>query len=671
MADWQELFREKYTATYGHWVEHRVIEVESLRVLAAETAVPDDSPQPEEGTKPSAESPPLKGPALLTDAFSTTYVEAGFALTRRTSDGTALIGYMNEINQPVRQHDPLTESELFTNRFRAVAEEMGAMLQRTALSVNVKERLDFSCALLDANATLIANAPHIPVHLGSLGVCVRRVREAIPMEPGDVIVTNHPGYGGSHLPDVTLITPVFLEVQSAECFVLGQEKSQNQARGTPHFAPNSALIGYVVNRCHHAEIGGIRPASMPPNARNLAEEGVVIAPMYLVKNGEVRWEELRRVLTSGPYPSRAVEENLADLAAALAANRRGEQALQSLVREHGLPKIQQFMSALLNYSAGRMRARLAQFPQGELKAEEFLDDGTRLSVKISFQSPGEPFLTASADAVHSQLSTFNFQLTLDFTGTAGVHPGNLNGTEAIVQSVVVYVLRVLLGENVPLNEGLLASVKMLIPEDSILNPPFPPDPAQCPAVVGGNVELSQRLTDLLFKAFGVAAGSQGTMNNVLFGKPTTSTSDPDYFGYYETLGGGGGAGEGFAGSSGVQQHMTNTRITDPEILEHRYPVRLHRFEIRRGSGGAGRWPGGDGLRRELEFLVPVELSVLTQNRTQGPGGMHGGEPGQPGRQVLIRADGRSESLPGIAGATLQAGDKLVIESPGGGGWGTE
>ena len=671
VADWQELFREKYTATYGHWVEHRVIEVESLRVLAAETAVPDDSPQPEEGTKPSAESPPLKGPALLTDAFSTTYVEAGFALTRRTSDGTALIGYMNEINQPVRQHDPLTESELFTNRFRAVAEEMGAMLQRTALSVNVKERLDFSCALLDANATLIANAPHIPVHLGSLGVCVRRVREAIPMEPGDVIVTNHPGYGGSHLPDVTLITPVFLEVQSAECFVLGQEKSQNQARGTPHFAPNSALIGYVVNRCHHAEIGGIRPASMPPNARNLAEEGVVIAPMYLVKNGEVRWEELRRVLTSGPYPSRAVEENLADLAAALAANRRGEQALQSLVREHGLPKIQQFMSALLNYSAGRMRARLAQFPQGELKAEEFLDDGTRLSVKISFQSPGEPFLTASADAVHSQLSTFNFQLTLDFTGTAGVHPGNLNGTEAIVQSVVVYVLRVLLGENVPLNEGLLASVKMLIPEDSILNPPFPPDPAQCPAVVGGNVELSQRLTDLLFKAFGVAAGSQGTMNNVLFGKPTTSTSDPDYFGYYETLGGGGGAGEGFAGSSGVQQHMTNTRITDPEILEHRYPVRLHRFEIRRGSGGAGRWPGGDGLRRELEFLVPVELSVLTQNRTQGPGGMHGGEPGQPGRQVLIRADGRSESLPGIAGATLQAGDKLVIESPGGGGWGTE
>ncbi|MCY7351583.1 MAG: hydantoinase B/oxoprolinase family protein [Cytophagaceae bacterium] len=438
----------------------------------------------------------------------------------------------------------------------------------------------------------------------------------------------------------------------------GKKKTKKNPLTTNHYPP----IGYVVNRCHHAEIGGIRPASMPPDAHCLAEEGVVIFPMKLVEGGQVRWEEMRRVLTSGPFPTRNVEENLADLAAALAANRRGEQAVLGLVHEHGQEKVQRQMQAVLDYSAQRMRARLAQLPEGNLEAEEHLDDGTKLKVNIhNFQPRGGP------------LSTFNraanrFQLSIDFSGSAPVHPGNLNGTEAIVQSVVVYVLRVLLNENVPLNEGLLEPVRIRIPENSILKPDFPPDPWQCPAVVGGNVELSQRLTGLLLKAFGIAAGSQGTMNNVLFGK---SSATPDAFGYYETLGGGGGAGEGFAGTSAVQQHMTNTRITDPEILEHRYPVRLRRFEIRRGSGGAGQWPGGDGLRRELEFLAQVELSVLTQHRNQGPYGMMGGEPGQPGRQWLIRADGRIEPLAGIAGATLLVGDKLVIETPGGGGWGTK
>jgi 5-oxoprolinase (ATP-hydrolysing) len=639
-ADWRRVFQEKYVQTYGHWVEGRAVEVESLRVRAGEKAEP----------RPSAENPfpadftARQGPTLLTDPFSTAFIEAGFALTAVTPDGTRILQKTGEAVSQKTTFDAHAELELFTNRFRAVAEQMGAMLQRTALSVNVKERLDFSCALLDADGRLVANAPHIPVHLGSLGVCVRRVRAAIALAPGDVVVTNHPGFGGSHLPDVTLITPVY-----------GQ-RATGMGHGEAEFnplpsAPCPPLIGYVVNRCHHAEIGGIRPASMPPNARNLAEEGVVIFPMKLVERGEVRWEAIRAVLTGGPYPTRNVDENLADLAAALAANRRGEAALRQLVKEHGLAKVHQQMAALLDHSARRMRQRLAQLPEGERRAEEWLDDGTRLCATIRT----------------AQFSVLNAQCSIDFTGTAGVHPGNLNGTEAIVRSVVVYVLRVLLGqaartENVPLNEGLLEPVEVVLPENSLLKPSFPENPAECPAVVGGNVELSQRLTDTLLKAFGLVACAQGTMNNVLFGNAS--------FGYYETLAGGGGAGEGFAGISASQQHMTNTRITDPEILERRYPVRLRRFAIRRGSGGKGRWAGGDGLVRELEFLQPVELSVLTQHRVEAPYGLHGGQPGQRGRQWLVRVGGQTETLGGTAGASLQPGDRLIVETPGGGGYGS-
>ncbi len=636
-AKWREMFREKYVQTYGHWVENRAIEVESLRVRAGEAnAQPTVEPHPKTAGSRAAFTR-REGPAVLADPFSTAFIARGFALAAVTPDGTRILEQVPDFQAEKTIFDAQTELELFTNRFRAVAEQMGAMLQRTAVSVNVKERLDFSCALLDADGRLVANAPHIPVHLGSLGVCVRRVREAIDMAPGDVVVTNHPGYGGSHLPDVTLISPVF---------DLGRSYEKNDAlRPSP-----SALIGYVVNRCHHAEIGGVRPGSMPPNARNLAEEGVVIFPMKLVESGEVRWEAIRQVLTSGPYPTRNVQENLADLAAALAANRRGETALRQLVTEHGLEKVHRQMTALLDYSAQRMRQRLAQLPESEVQAEEFLDDGTHLKVKILLENCQSP--------------TANCQL--DFTGTAPVHPGNLNGTEAIARSVVMYVLRVLLGqaardENVPLNEGLLEPVHVILPKNSILNPDFPANPEACPAVVGGNVELSQRLTGLLLKAFGIQASSQGTMNNVLFGSET--------FGYYETLGGGGGAGEGFAGTTACQQHMTNTRITDPEILERRYPVRLRRFAIRRGSGGAGRWPGGDGLVRDYEFLEAVELSLLTQHRVEAPYGRHGGQPGHTGRQWLVRSDGTVELLGGVAGAMLQPGDRLVVQTPGGGGWG--
>ena len=508
------------------------------------------------------------------------------------------------------------ELELFTNRFTAIAREMGERLRRTALSTNVKERLDFSCGLLDPGGHLVVNAPHIPVHLGALGVCVRTLAAALPLAPGDVAVTNHPAFGGSHLPDVTVVTPVF----------------------TTEAPPR--LLGYAASRAHHAEIGGTRPGSMPPDARRLVEEGVVIAPRHLVRAGEPRWEEVRELLSTAPYPSRAVEENLADLAAAVAANHRGATALRALAHAHGAERVLHFMAALTAQAARRVREALARRPPGRVEAEERLDDGSPLRVAIAIE--GE-------------------RATLDFRGSAAVHPGNLNATPAVVRSAVLYVLRLLLDAPLPLNEGLLEPVTLHIPE-GILAPPFPADPAAAPAVVGGNVETSQRLVDTLLKAFRLAACSQGTMNNVLFGSPA--------FSYYETVCGGTGAGPGFAGAAAVHSHMTNTAITDPEVLEHRYPVRLARFAIRRGSGGEGRWRGGDGAVRELVFLEPVAVSVLGQHRREAPYGMEGGGPGARGLQRLVRASGEVVELASVDGCDAEPGDRLVLETPGGGGWGT-
>ncbi|MGH9380041.1 MAG: hydantoinase B/oxoprolinase family protein [Thermoanaerobaculia bacterium] len=507
------------------------------------------------------------------------------------------------------------ELELFTHRFEVLCEQMGDMLRRIAVSVNVKERLDFSCALLDPRGELVANAPHIPVHLGALGLCVRHVAAALPLGPGDVAVTNHPAHGGSHLPDVTVVAPVF----------------ERQDGG--------ALLGYVANRAHHAELGGSRPGSMPPDARSLAEEGVVLEPLLLVRGGEARWPELRRRLEEAPYPSRAVEENLADLAAATAAVSQGTATLRDLAAAHGADRVAHYMAALTAEAERRMRLALARLPAGTRQAEERLDDGTPLRVAI--RRHGE-------------------ELEIDFCGSGPVHPGNLNATPAVVRSCVLYVLRLLLDEPLPLNEGLLRPVTLHLPE-GILNPPFPEDPRDAPAVVGGNVETSQRLVDTLLKALELAACSQGTMNNVLFGT--------DRFAYYETVAGGAGAGPGFPGASAVHTHMTNTAITDPELLEHRYPVRLERFAIRRGSGGLGRWTGGDGVVREYRFLAPMEISLLTQHRREGPYGLAGGRPGAPGRQVLIRADGREEVLLSVDGRRAEPGDRLLLETPGGGGWG--
>lgn len=508
--------------------------------------------------------------------------------------------------------DPIS-LELFTNRFRQLVGEMGELLRRTAVSVNVKERLDFSCALLDSDGQLVVNAPHIPVHLGALGLCVRTVSETIDWRAGDVVVTNHPGFGGSHLPDVTVIEPVF--------------------------EPGGELLAFVANRSHHAEIGGSRPGSMPPSARSLAEEGVVIPPTHLARGGEFAWETIREALGGAPYPSRSIEENVADLAAAVAANRRGSVALLELCKIHGADSLRLYMAELANQAAREARAGLSRLGSGRYAAEERLDDGSPIGVAIEI---------GDGDAV------------IDFAGSAPVHPGNLNATPGIVRSAVLYVLRLLVTEPLPLNEGLLEPVEIRIPE-GMLNPVFPSTPEAAPAVVGGNVETSQRIVDTLVKALGVAACSQGTMNNVLFGNERLA--------YYETIGGGAGAGPGFDGASGIHTHMTNTAITDPEILEQRYPVLLERFALRAGSGGRGQRRGGDGLIRELRFLEPLEVSLLTQHRVEGPYGKEGGEAGRPGRQWVERASGEMERLGSVDGCEVAAGDRLVIETPGGGGWG--
>ena len=634
-----ETFRKEYERIFGHFNEEGVIEVESVRVIAAAGR----PPQPGEGEAPPAlrEVSPhhhvqawvngrwrkvpvylrdgmragdrLRGFALFLDEHSTTVVEEGWSLVM-DHEGTAVMSREKVAGRRPRSaaHSEVTELELFTNRFSFIAGNMGSMLQRTALSVNIKERLDFSCALLGPDGGLVVNAPHIPVHLGSLGVCVRKVREALPLGPGDTVITNHPAYGGSHLPDVTLITPVYE----------GQE-----------------LIGYVVNRAHHAEIGGIRPGSMPADAVRLSEEGVVIPPTYLVKEGQVQWERIRTILTGGPWPTRALHVNLADINAALAANRSGAAALLEMICEHGKEKVLRYMGKVRQHAASRMRETLRSLPDGEYVAEEHLDDGTRL---------------------HARITIAGERCTIDFSGTDPVHPGNLNATEAIVNGVVIYVLRLLVNEPVPLNDGLFEPVEIILPE-CLLNPSFPDDPARCPAIVGGNVEVSQRLTDTLLKPFGILACSQGTMNNLLFGDDT--------FSYYETIGGGCGAGPDFDGASGVHHHMTNTRITDAEVLEYHYPVRLERFALRRGSGGGGRHRGGDGLVREILFLKDLRLSLLTQHRTVAPYGLEGGKEGQPGRQTLIRKDGKEERLASIDGTEVREGDRLVIETPGGGGFG--
>jgi 5-oxoprolinase (ATP-hydrolysing) len=553
----------------------------------------------------------LRGPALVLEDTGTLVLDPGFS-AELGPEGILVLrdegGRPRPAAADLARPDPV-RLEVFGNRFMSIAERMGAVLRNTSVSTNIKERLDYSCAVFDAEGGLVANAPHIPVHLGAMSETVRAVRERFPqLGAGDCVATNDPAAGGSHLPDVTVVTPVFA----------GGER--------PAF--------FAASRGHHGDIGGTTPGSMPADSRSLAEEGVLIPPTPLVVGGRFEEERMRRLLTEGPHPARSPADNLAELEAMVAANRAGARLLAELVAEHGEALVAATMRQLQAAAAGKVAREIGRLPDGVHAFRDRMDDGTPVCVRVEIA--GE-------------------RMVIDFAGTGGVHPGNLNAPRAVVQAAVIYVLRALVAERIPLNGGCLDPVEIRIPPHSLLDPP----PGA--AVVGGNVETSQRLVDVLLGALGQAAASQGTMNNLAFGD--------ERFGYYETIGGGAGAGPGFAGASGVHVHMTNTRITDAEVLEARYPVRLVEFRLRRGSGGAGRWPGGDGLVRRYEFTAAVEASILSERRAVAPFGLAGGLAGAAGRNAVERRDGRVEALPGRARLRLEPGDRLCIETPGGGGFG--
>jgi len=539
--------------------------------------------------------------------------EAGTGEASGTQDASG----ENSIGDADIECDPAT-LEVFNNRFAAIAEQMGVTLRNTSSSVNVKERLDFSCAVFTAAGDLVVNAPHIPVHLGAMGETVRCILADNPtLRAGDVFVTNDPYRGGSHLPDVTVVTPIFDS--------LGQR-----------------LLFFTASRAHHAEIGGIVPGSMPPFSRNLAEEGVLIRNFQLVAAGQSRLNELQELLLGGPYPTRKVADNLADVAAQVAANQQGARDLLRLVERHSLPVVTAYMGHIQRAAERKMRAALARLPDGQHRFVDHLDDGSPIVATID---------------IHGE------EATIDFTGTGPVLAGNLNANRAIVTAAVMYVLRSLIAEEIPLNQGVLAPVRIILPE-CLLNPTPGPTAAESPAVVGGNVETSQRVVDVLLGALGVAAASQGTMNNLLFGDRT--------FGYYETICGGSGATPMAAGADAVHTHMTNTRLTDPEVFEQRFPVRLHEFSIRRGSGGEGSHRGGDGIVRRIEFLRTLQVSILSQRRGKyAPYGLAGGTAGAIGINTLTRPDGTRELLGGQVQFIAGAGDMLTIETPGGGGYGKE
>jgi 5-oxoprolinase (ATP-hydrolysing) len=621
-----EAFRKAYETRFGYWPEHKSIEVVSLRVVASSEAPSMESERFSTGSvgadhgsvvhrRDLRSGMELQGPVLVQDDFCSVVID---------KDWTGVVGSLGTIKlsqclvtsgkAKLEIGDGgLIEEELFRCRFQAIVEDMGELLRRTAVSTNVKERMDYSCALLDRGGRLLTNAPHIPVHLGALGLCVRSIVSKFDLKQGDMIVTNHPGHGGSHLPDVTVISPIF------------------DVDGT--------LMAFVANRAHHAEMGGICPGSMPPQARSLAEEGVVIAPMYLYRAGEANFAAVEELLLGQSWPSRAVRDNIADLKAQAAANLLGVRALLNLSELHGSHTVTLHMTHQFERAAAAIERRLIAFGSASHECSERLDDGT---------------------VIKASLNVLEGKVHIDFSGTARHHPGHFNATPAIVHSAVIYVLRILVNEPVALNEGLFERVELKLPH-CFLNPHFPDDPNLAPPVVGGNVETSQRLVNLLLKPFAVVAASQGTMNNLIFGNENCS--------YYETIGGGCGAGPDFIGASAVHSHMTNTAITDPEILELRFPVRLENFGVRRGSGGQGLNRGGDGIVRQLLFKEAVSLSLLTQHRKCGPYGMSGGEDGSPGEQLLIKANGQRVPLGATVQESLDAGDRLLLNTPGGGGFG--
>ena len=630
-------FLERHRARYGFAYPQRRLVLESIRVEGiADPGAPPASPSPPAAQEAApatttslytggrwrdvpcwirASLPAravLDGPALIIEDTGTIVVEPGWRaqITERADLLLVRTGPSQRAAVDPGRPDP-TLLTVFNHRFMSVAEQMGITLEQTSQSVNIKERRDYSCAVFDRAGRLVANAPHIPVHLGSMGESVRAVQARFSgdVRVGDAYLLNDPYDGGTHLPDLTVVSPVF-------------EPNADE----PDF--------WVAARGHHADVGGITPGSMPPDSTHIAQEGVLFSPTRIAREGSLDEVAITSRLTEAPYPARNPALNICDLKAQLAANRRGAEQLSELTREFGLGTVLAYMNHIHHNARDSVRRLIGRLRGGEFRCES--DAGAVVQVRI----------TPDPDSGRARV---------DFTGSSDQLATNANAPSAVCRSAVLYVFRALTGEDIPLNAGCLEPLDLIIPKGSMLAPVAPA------AVVAGNVETSQLCCDALLGAVGALAGSQGTMNNVTFGNAEHQ--------YYETLCGGTGAGPGFPGADAVHSHMTNSRLTDVEVLEQRHPVRVEHFGIRRGSGGAGRWRGGDGAIRVLRFLEPMSVAVLSDRRRIPPHGLAGGQPGACGRNQLVRADGRVEALGGRASLSVQAGDRLVIETPGGGGYG--
>ncbi|SCV57831.1 related to P. aeruginosa hyuA and hyuB [Fusarium fujikuroi] len=585
----------------------------------------------------------VKGPAMIVDKTQTIVLDPFSAAITLPEH---MVLDILDVKAPEIATDVVDPVQLsvFGHRFMSVAEQMGQTMQKTSISINIKERLDFSCAVFSANGGLVANAPHIPGHLGSMSYAIayqaKLYSQPGALKPGDVLLSNHPRAGGTHLPDLTVTTPVFDTEDPAN------------------------ILFFVANRGHHADIGGIAPGSMPPNSTELWQEGVAVETFKLVKEGVFDEEGLQEILVDipGSYPgcsgTRTLRDNVADLKAAIASNNRGIQLINALIQEYTWPVIQLYMEAIQDNAAQAVRQLLKQFSKRfegkQLEATDYLDDGTPLALKITINSD-------TGDAC------------FDFTGTGPEHYGNLNCPPAVMYSGIMYCLRSMIATETPLNQGCLRPIKLKMPPDTLLSPSLKA------ATVGSNVETSQRIVDLVFKAFQACAASQGTCNNLTFGfggRDIATGQEVKGFGYYETIAGGSGAGADWEGESGVHTHVTNTRISDPETFERRYPVLLREFSIRKGSGGKGLNHGGDGCIRDIEFRIPLQVSILSERRVIPPYGMAGGDEGMRGVNLWIRHDKeegtvRTISLGGKATVHMNAEDRIIIKTPGGGGYGRD
>ncbi|MFA5985337.1 MAG: hydantoinase B/oxoprolinase family protein [Methylococcaceae bacterium] len=638
MEQIQQLFEAKYRQQFGFCYKDRplLLAILQLECIASSASVTDASTPAEHSGlgQPHSHSQlfsqnlwhdapvflrgqlaaeqRIAGPAIVLEATSTIVIEPGWQ-AQLTAHANLMLTRVKPIAPPALAGHPIDPIwlEIFNKRFMSVAEQMGFVLQNTAHSVNIKERLDFSCALFDADGNLIANAPHIPVHLGSMGDSVKALLtlHAESLQPGDAYLLNSPYAGGTHLPDITVVSPVF--------------SNDGQQR-----------LFFVAARGHHADVGGIAPGSMPANSRHIEEEGVISAGLKILSLGQFQDHAIRQWLNSNQHPARNPEQNLADLQAQIAANRKGAAQLHSLLADYSQPVVMAYMQHVQNHAEACVRKLLQGLADGHF--EYTMDQGAKIVLNI-------------------RINREQGSACIDFTGTTPQLGDNFNAPEAVCKAAVLYVFRTLLQDDIPLNAGCLKPLHIIIPDACLLNPQAPA------AVVAGNVETSQYIVDALYGALGVLAASQGTMNNLTFGN--------QHYQYYETICGGTGAGDGFNGADGVHSHMTNSRITDPEILEQRFPVVLQEFAIRTGSGGAGRNKGGDGVVRRIQFKAAMSAGILSSHRIQPPFGLHGGQAGATGINRIIRADGSEHRLANCSELQINPGDTLIIETPGGGGFG--